>query len=810
MIFKKDKKTEDDIAYPLVPLRDVVLIPNMIIPLFVGRKKSVKALDEAMGRNKQIVLSAQKQASINEPSEADIFKVGTKGEILQLLKMHDGTVKILVEGLARVRIKEFIPGEDHFKVMVDELPEESIFSYEQEQLVEKTISLFEEYVKLRKHISSDALASIINIKESGRLADTIAAHTVLKMKDKQTLLEINSVSKRFENLIHSLEKEIENIISGKKMQGRLKTQKKNREFMLNEQMRAIKNELGQQDEGKSEIDELREKIMEAKMSDAVQEKALKELKKLETMPPMSAEGTVVRNYLDWLITIPWFKKTQDRLKIDRAEIILDEDHYGLEKAKERIIEFLSVRKLVKKLKGPILCFVGPPGVGKTSLAKSVARALGRKYVRISLGGIRDEAEIRGHRRTYIGALPGKIMQCMKRAGTRNPVFLMDEIDKMSMDFRGDPSAALLEVLDPEQNDTFNDHYLDVDYDLSQVIFITTANVLHAIPQPLQDRMEVIRIHGYTEDEKLNIAKKYLVPKQFKAHGFNEKNLEISDDSVLKIIRNYTKEAGVRNLERELSSICRKIAKKIVKEGKGIKVAIDNNNIQDYLGVEKYRFGVKEKELMIGQTTGLAWTEFGGELLVTEATIMAGKGQLTLTGKLGDVMQESAQAGFSYLRSRSKMLGLNKNFFSKIDIHVHVPEGAIPKDGPSAGITLATALASAITRIPVKNDVAMTGEITLRGRVLPIGGLKEKVLAAHRGGISTVIIPEDNNKDLLDIPENIKKDITFVLVKDIDEVLKIALVKEIPGESKLDDFLSDKDFISEPITGETESTVTTKH
>ncbi|RMF94556.1 MAG: endopeptidase La [Candidatus Schekmanbacteria bacterium] len=811
MIFKKDKKPEDDIAYPLVPLRDVVLIPNMIIPLFVGRKKSVKALDEAMSRDKKIVLSAQKQASINDPTEGDIFRVGTKGEILQMLKMHDGTVKILVEGLSRIRIREFLQDEEYFKVLITEMPDETTFSYELEQLLTRTISLFEEYVKLRKHISADALASIINIKEPGRLADTIAAHTVLKMKDKQALLEISNVAKRFENLINFLDREIENIVSGKKMQGRYKSSKRNREFMLNEQMRAIKNELGQHDEGKSEIDELREKIIQARMPQAVHEKAMKELKKLETMPPMSAEGTVVRNYLDWLISIPWYKKTQDRLKIERAEKILDEDHYGLEKAKERIIEFLSVRKLVKKLKGPILCFVGPPGVGKTSLAKSVARALGRRFVRISLGGVRDEAEIRGHRRTYIGALPGKIMQCMKRAGTKNPVFLMDEVDKMSMDFRGDPSAALLEVLDPEQNDTFNDHYLDVDYDLSQVLFITTANVLHAIPQPLQDRMEIIRIPGYTEDEKLNIAKKYLVPKQFKAHGFTSKNLEITDEAILKIIRNYTKEAGVRNLEREIASICRKIAKRIVKEGKGLKVKIDEKDVPDYLGVEKYRFGVKEKELMIGQTTGLAWTEFGGELLITEATIMAGKGQLTLTGKLGDVMQESAQAAFSYLRSRSKMLGVSKNFFSKIDIHIHVPEGAIPKDGPSAGIALATALASAITRIPVKNDVAMTGEITLRGRVLPIGGLKEKVLAAHRGGITTVIIPEDNKKDLKDIPENVKKDIKFVLVKEVDEVLKTALVKEIPGEAKLDDFFFDKDFISEPIAGEaSSSTSTTKH
>ncbi|MBI5374111.1 MAG: endopeptidase La [Candidatus Schekmanbacteria bacterium] len=810
MIFKKDKKNEDNVIYPLVPLRDVVLIPHMIIPLFVGRKKSVKALDEAMNRNKQIILSTQKQASVNEPKETDISLIGTKGEILQLLKLHDGTIKILVEGIKRVRIKEFIPSEDYFQVLADDIPDEGTYSYEQENLIRKVIPLFEEYVKLRKHISTDALASIVNIEDAGRLSDTIAAHTILKVKDKQTLLETNDVTIRLQKLCYFIEREMEILISEKKAHSKPKDQKKNREYLLNEQMRAIKNELGQQEDGKSEIDEFREKIKKAKMPQEVETKAARELKKLEMMPPMSAEGTVVRNYLDWLVSLPWSKKTPDRLDLEKAEIILDEDHYGLEKAKERIIEFLAVRKLVKKLKGPILCFVGPPGVGKTSLAKSIARSLNRKFVRISLGGVRDEAEIRGHRRTYIGALPGKIIQSMKKAGTKNPVFLMDEIDKMSMDFRGDPSAALLEVLDPEQNDTFNDHYLDVDFDLSQVLFITTANVLTAIPQPLQDRMEIIRIPGYTEDEKLNIAKKYLLTKQLDQHGFTGKNLEFTDEAILGVIRHYTKEAGVRNLEREISSICRKTAKKIVKEGKDVKLSINDENLEEYLGIKKYRYGVKEKEFLVGQTTGLAWTEFGGELLITEATIMAGKGSLTLTGKLGDVMQESAQAAFSYLRSRSKMLGLNRAFFSKIDIHIHVPEGAIPKDGPSAGIAMATALASALTRIPVKNDIAMTGEITLRGRVLPIGGLKEKVLAAHRGGISTIIIPEENKKDIKEIPDNIKKDINFIFVNNVDEVLKTALVKELPGESILDDFLSDKDYAAEPLASETPASTTTKH
>jgi len=797
MIFKKEKKTNEAIIYPLIPLRDLVLFPHMIVPLFVGRKKSVSALDEAMADKKQLVFAAQKQANTNDPLEDDIFRIGTKGEILQILKLSDGTVKVLIEGLTRVRITEFIPNEKHFLVKVEEIVDEESYSYELEALIRRVNSLFEEYVRIRKQISADALISVITIDNPGRLADTIAAHIGLKMADKQALLEIRNVAKRMEKLHELLEKEIEIIMAEKKIQGRMKSQmrKNQREYFLNEQMRAIKNELGQQDDAKSEIEELRDKIKRAKMPRDVEDKAIKELKKLEMMQPMSAEGTVVRNYIDWLVSLPWSKRTRDKLDLDSAEKILNEDHYGLEKVKERIIEFLAVRKLVKKLKGPILCFVGPPGVGKTSLAKSIARSMGRNFVRISLGGIRDEAEIRGHRRTYIGALPGKIIQSMKRAKSKNPVFLLDEVDKMSMDFRGDPSAALLEVLDPEQNFAFQDHYLDVDFDLSQVMFITTANVLHSIPQPLQDRMEIIRIPGYTEEEKLNIGMKFLVPKQFKAHGITADNLEIPESTIMYIIRRYTKEAGVRNLEREIASICRKVVKKVVKEGKKSRVIVKPEDVADYLGIPKYRYGKKETELLIGQTTGLAWTEFGGELLITEATIMGGKGNLTLTGKLGDVMQESAQAALSYLRSRSKMLGLERDFFSKVDIHIHVPEGAIPKDGPSAGIAMATALASALTRIPVKNDIAMTGEITLRGRVLPIGGLKEKVLAAHRGGIKTVICPVENEKDLKDIPDKVKNDLEFIFVENMDEVLKIALTQPLPGHAELDAIVGDKDFSS---------------
>ena len=795
MIFKKEKKTPEETLYPLISLRDLVLFPHMIIPLFVGRKKSIAALDKAMGEKKQVIFVAQKHAAINDPLEDDIYRIGTKGEILQILKLSDGTAKILIEGLNRVRINEFIPDEKCLLVTVDETVDEGTSSYELEALIRRVNSLFEEYVRIRKQISTDALISVISIEDPSRLSDTIAAHLALKVTDKQTLLEIKNVTKRMEKLHELLQKEIEILMAEKKIQGRVKNQmrKNQREYFLNEQMRAIKNELGQQDEAKSEIEELRGKIKKAKMPKEVEEKTIKELKKLEMMPPMSAEGTVVRNYIDWLVSLPWSKRTKDKLNLDKAEQILNEDHYGLEKIKERIIEFLAVRRLVKKLKGPILCFVGPPGVGKTSLAKSIARCMGRNFVRISLGGIRDEAEIRGHRRTYIGALPGKIMQYMKRAKSKNPVFLLDEVDKMSMDFRGDPSAALLEVLDPEQNYAFADHYLDVDFDLSQVMFITTANVMHSIPQPLQDRMEIIRIPGYTEDEKLNIGMKFLLPKQLKAHGISTDNLEVLESSILFTLRRYTKEAGVRNLEREIASICRKVAKKIVKEGKKIKVIVKPEDVPDYLGITKYRYGIKETELLVGQTTGLAWTEFGGELLVIEATIMGGKGVLNLTGKLGDVMQESAQAALSYLRSRSKMLGLDKDFFSKVDIHIHVPEGAIPKDGPSAGIAMATALASALTRIPVKNDIAMTGEITLRGRILPIGGLKEKALAAHRGGIKTVICPAENEKDLKDISEKVKSELEFIFVENMDEVLKIALTQGLPGHVELDAIVGDKDF-----------------
>ncbi len=761
---------------PLLPLRDIVVFPNMVVPLFVGREKSINALDEATSKDKTIMMATQKEARLDNPGPGDIYEVGTICTIIQMMNMPDGTRKVLVEGKRRAKIVNYLPGYNHFEVLVEEVPDEEGDRVAMEALARNIKRSFERYVKLSKKLPSELLMTVGNIENYGVLADTIAGHLPLKIEEKQELLETTSIERRLEKIYSLIEGEVEILEVERKIRNRVKKQmeKTQREFYLNEQMRAIKKELGQADDEKNDLDELEEKIKKKGMPKEAEEKALKELKRLKMMSPMSAEATVSRTYIDWLISIPWQEKTEDRIDIDEAAKILDEDHYGLEKAKERILEYLAVRKLVNKLKGPILCFVGPPGVGKTSLAKSIARALGRKFVRISLGGVRDEAEIRGHRRTYIGALPGKIIQSMKRAGTINPVFLLDEVDKMSVDFRGDPSAALLEVLDPEQNHTFNDHYLDVDYDLSHVMFITTANTLHAIPPPLRDRMELIRIPGYTEEEKYHIAKDHLIKKQLGEHGLKEEDVIFTRSAIMKIIRNYTREAGVRNLEREIASILRKIAKEVASGKATTPVKVTAARVRKYLGQERYRYGEKEEKGLVGIATGLAWTEFGGELLLVEVAVMPGKGKLFVTGKLGDVMQESAQAALSYIRSRSADLDIEPDFYQKYDIHIHVPEGAIPKDGPSAGITMAVALASALTRIPVRNDIAMTGEITLRGRVLPIGGLKEKLIAAHRGGIKTVLIPEENLKDMEDVPHRIRKALDIKTVSHMDQVLRETL------------------------------------
>ncbi|MBI4378755.1 MAG: endopeptidase La [Nitrospinae bacterium] len=775
----EEKKKIQSNVLPLIPLRDIVVFPHMIIPLFVGRDKSIRGLENALSKEKGIILATQKKPKTNDPSPEDIHEIGTAAEILQILRLSDGTVKVLVEGITRARIDSFTENSSFFEVKVAFLEKKTEISPEAEALMRSLYGLFEEYVKLSQKVPAEILMSIQNINEPGQLADTIAAHMAMKTSDKQRLLEIVSPHTRLEELYKILESEIEILQIEKKVRGRVKKQmeQSQKEYYLQEQMKAIQKELGKFNEFKSEIDELKEKIKKAKMPEDVNKKALKELKRLEMMPPMSAEGTVVRNYIDWLVDMPWELRTRDKLNIKEAEKILNEDHYGLEKVKERVLEYLAVRQLVKKIKGPILCLVGPPGVGKTSLGKSIARSTGRKFVRVSLGGVRDEAEIRGHRRTYIGALPGRVIQFIKKAGTKNPVFMLDEIDKMSMDFRGDPSAALLEVLDPEQNHAFNDHYLEVDFDLSEVMFITTANVLHTIPRPLLDRMEVLRMPGYTEEEKVSIAKLFLIPKNIKDHGLKEKMVQFSDATVRKIVRYYTKEAGVRNLEREIANICRKVAKRIAAGGMELKiVTISPRSLMKYLGVPPYRVSKKGEKSEVGLSTGLAWTEFGGEILTTEVTIMDGRGKLTLTGQLGEVMQESAQAALSYVRSKSKEMGLSKNLYQKIDIHIHVPEGAIPKDGPSAGITMATALVSALTRRPVKRDVAMTGEITLRGKILPIGGVKEKLLAAHRGEIYNIILPKENERDLKDIPANIRKVLKVSFVENMDEVLKIALVE----------------------------------
>ncbi len=766
---------------PLLPLRDIIIFPHMVVPLFVGREKSINALEEAMNSEKDILLAAQINPKTNDPHAEDIYKIGTLGTIIQLLRLPDGTVKVLVEGRKRARIQHYIPHPNYFMVEVEEIQESREVTVEVEALIRSIKSTFETYVKLNKRIPPEMLSSVAVIDDPARLADTIVAHLNLKLNDKQKILEVESPAERLSKLYEMMQSEIEILQVERKIRSRVKKQmeKTQREYYLNEQMQAIQRELGERDEFKSEMQELEEKIKTKKMSAEATKKVKKEIKKLKMMSPMSAEATVVRNYIDWILSLPWADVTQDKLDIKESEKILDEDHYGLKKIKERILEYLAVQSLVDKMKGPILCLVGPPGVGKTSLAKSIARAMGRKFVRCSLGGVRDEAEIRGHRRTYIGALPGKLIQSLKKAGSNNPVFLLDEVDKMSTDFRGDPASALLEVLDPEQNHSFNDHYLDLDYDLSKVMFITTANTLHSIPLPLQDRMEILRIPGYTEEEKLHIAKNYLIKKQKEAHGLTDEQIDISDSVTRSIIRRYTKEAGVRNLEREMATVCRKAAKEIAEKGKDKKVRVSVGNLPKFLGIPKFRYGLAEEKDEVGTTTGLAWTEYGGELLSTEVSIMPGKGKLIITGKLGDVMQESAQAAMSYVRTRSSSLGLEKDFYQRIDIHLHVPEGAIPKDGPSAGITMATTIVSALLRIPVRKDIAMTGEITLRGKVLPIGGLKEKILAAHRGKIKMVIIPKENEKDLKDIPANILKEIEIVCAENMDEVLKNALVLDDP-------------------------------
>ena len=763
------------ITLPVLPLRDVVVFPYMVIPLFVGRKKSIKALEQAMESGKQIMLIAQKSASDDDPAPEQIHEIGTIASILQLLKLPDGTVKVLVEGEQRARLQGFVETAEYFSAHVITLGAEPVEDKEGEALMRSVLAEFDQYVKLNMKIPPELLTSLAGIDDPGRLADAIAAHLSLKIEEKQQILEMQGVRERLEHILGVMETEIDLLQVEKRIRGRVKRQmeKSQREYYLNEQMKAIQKELGELEEAPNEAEELAQKIEKAGMPKEAREKAQAELNKLKMMSPMAAEATVVRNYIDWLLSVPWKKRTKIRKDLAAAEKILEADHYGLEKVKERILEYLAVQQRVNKLKGPILCLVGPPGVGKTSLGQSLARATNRKFVRMSLGGVRDEAEIRGHRRTYIGSLPGKIVQNLAKVKVRNPLFMLDEVDKMSMDFRGDPSSALLEVLDPEQNHTFSDHYLEVDYDLSDVMFVATANSLN-IPAPLLDRMEVIRLSGYTEDEKVNIATRYLVPKQRKNNGLKESEIAISDSAVRDIVRYYTREAGVRSLEREVSKIFRKVAKELLLGKKSTKIMVNAKNLEKYLGVRRYRYGVAEQTNQVGQVTGLAWTEVGGELLTIESIIVPGKGKLTITGKLGDVMQESIQAAMSVVRSRAATLGIPVDFYQKHDFHVHVPEGATPKDGPSAGIAMCTAMVSALTRIPVRADVAMTGEITLRGEVLPIGGLKEKLLAAHRGGIKIVVIPEENRKDLADIPKNVREGLDIRPYRWIDQVLETAL------------------------------------
>ena len=773
--------------FPVLPLRDIVVFPHMIVPLFVGREKSIQALEEVMKEDKQILLVAQKNASQDDPGPDDIYRVGTVSSVLQLLKLPDGTVKVLVEGNARARIDSFVDNPRFFQVHAEVLPEADSDPREVEAMARAAVTQFEQYVKLNKKVPPEVLVSLSQIEDPGKLADTVAAHLSLKIAEKQELLETSSLAERLERLYGFMEGEISVLQVEKRIRSRVKRQmeKTQREYYLNEQMKAIQKELGEIEEGKDEASEIEERIKRTKLSKEARDKARAELKKLRTMSPMSAEATVVRNYLDWMLSIPWKKRTKVSKDIKRAQAILDADHFGLDKVKERIVEYLAVQQRVDKMKGPILCLVGPPGVGKTSLGKSLAKATGRNFVRFSLGGVRDEAEIRGHRRTYIGSLPGKIIQSMKKAKSSNPLFMLDEIDKMGQDFRGDPSSALLEVLDPEQNVNFADHYLEVDYDLSDVMFVCTANTLR-MPQPLLDRMELIRLAGYTEDEKVEIAKRHLIPKQRKEHGLKDAEWTLSDDALIDLIRYYTREAGVRSLEREIANLARKSVKEIV-AGDRKEVRITRRNLDKFAGVRKFRYGEAELEDQVGATTGLAWTEVGGELLTIEAVTVPGKGKMTITGKLGDVMQESIQAARSYVRSRSPMLGIKADVFDKVDIHIHVPEGATPKDGPSAGIAMVTSIVSVLTKIPVRASVAMTGEVTLRGRVLPIGGLKEKLLAALRGGLKTVLIPKDNAKDLADIPDNVKKGLEIIPVASVDEVLKRALTRQpepLPPEEEV--------------------------
>ena len=766
-------------AIPVLPLRDVVVYPHMVIPLFVGREKSINALDTAMQEDKKILLVAQKNAEVDDPGIEDIHDIGTLSTILQLLKLPDGTVKVLVEGAERVRITSYENTDAFFTANIEPMaPEAEEDVKELEVLTRSLLAIFDQYVKLNKKVPPEILTSLSGIDEAGRLADTIAAHMSLKLDEKQKILEIENARKRIERLMVLIEGEIDIMQIEKRIRGRVKQQmeKSQREYYLNEQMKAIQKELGDMEDTPNELEDLEQKISKAGMSKEAMGKATSELNKLKMMSPMSAEATVVRNYIDWLVSVPWKKRSKIRNDLALAESVLEEDHYGLEKVKERILEYLAVQQRVKKLKGPILCLVGPPGVGKTSLGRSIARATGREFTRMSLGGVRDEAEIRGHRRTYIGSLPGKIIQNLAKLSVRNPLFLLDELDKMSMDFRGDPSSALLEVLDPEQNHAFSDHYLEVDFDLSDVMFVATANTMN-IPAPLLDRMEVIRIPGYTEDEKINIAMRYLLPKQIESNGLEPDEISISEKAIQDIVRYYTREAGVRNLEREISKICRKVVKELVLHNKGKKITVTPRNLEKYLGVKRFRYGRAEEYDQVGQVTGLAWTEVGGELLTIESAIVPGKGKMIHTGQLGEVMQESIHAATTVVRSRAELLGIDPEFHQKYDIHIHVPEGATPKDGPSAGVGMCTALVSALTDIPVRADVAMTGEITLRGEVLPIGGLKEKLLAAHRGGISIVLIPEENRKDLADMPRNVQDKLDIRPVRWIDEVLQVALVHQ---------------------------------
>ncbi|MBK9293437.1 MAG: endopeptidase La [Oligoflexia bacterium] len=777
------QKKDAVLKIPLLPLRDVIVFPHMMMPLFVGREKSINALEDAMNKKTDIVLSAQIEAKTNNPEPRDIYEIGTLGSIIQLLRLPDGTVKVLIEGKKRVKIKNFIPNENYFMVECEELPEKQESKVETEALMRSVKTTFETYVKLNKRIPPEMLMSVASIEQAGRLADTIVAQLNLKVEDKQKALELIDPGKRLEKLLALMSGEIEILQVEKKIRSRVKKQmeKSQKEYYLNEQMQAIQKELGEKDDFQQEIVELEKQLKAKPLSKEASEKVKKEIKKLKMMSPMSAEATVVRNYIDWMLCLPWATYSTEKTEIIEAEKILEADHFGLEKVKERILEYLAVQSLVEHQKGPILCLVGPPGVGKTSLAKSIAKAMHRNFIRISLGGVRDEAEIRGHRRTYIGAMPGKVIQAMKKADTGNPVFLLDEIDKMSTDFRGDPSSALLEVLDPEQNVNFGDHYLEVDYDLSKTTFIATANSLHTIPRPLLDRMEVISLEGYTEEEKYQIAKKYLVPKVIEANGLIHRKIDIQESAIRTLIRGYTKEAGVRSLERELSNVCRKVARRLLSNKKLKNFVVNAKTVKDLLGGEKFKHGKIETKNEIGLTNGMAWTEVGGDLLVVEVSVVPGKGKFLVTGQLGDVMKESASAAMSYVRSRAPLFGMDKEYIQNADIHIHVPEGAIPKDGPSAGITMVTSIVSALTRIPVRKDVAMTGEVTLRGRVLPIGGLKEKILAAHRGGIKTIICPKENEKDLKDIPKKVLGQLRIILVDHVDQVLVNTLDIKKPEE-----------------------------